>query len=369
MKHWDTEIFEYGLQNNRIVRITDVPNGLKCNCVCPNCKEKLVAVNNIKSKKLRPYFRHYSKISCEFKNYKETVVHYLAKEIIQKKGYIVIPKIEIQLSCYLSFYNTYIEKELENLPSINELPNYLIKKTTNYKLTIEKVELEKYEGQIKPDIIIVVNGKKLFIEIAYSHFVNEQKFRKIRENQLDVIEIDLSKLNKKSTENDIEKELYSSKSKIYWINNEKINEQLKQKITEAIEIRDFVWSNSKHIKTYANLTKVYNCPFQSKSSNKKHIEIKEECLFCDYYFDLMQVVNTDLEQYNFEKEELEYQGKDTTVLNEKYGKRINFKNGNLVCAGNLKNVIDKKITVANKGCKQCGGCDDFESAEPARGRP
>jgi hypothetical protein len=31
--------------------------------------------------------------------------------------------------------------------------------------------------------------------------------------------------------------------------------------------------------------------------------------------------------------------------------------------------ILKKKPVPNKGCKQCGGCDDFESAEPARGRP
>jgi hypothetical protein len=26
------------------------------------------------------------------------------------------------------------------------------------------------------------------------------------------------------------------------------------------------------------------------------------------------------------------------------------------------------MPAGNKGCKQCGGCDDFESAEPARGR-
>lgn len=350
MKHWNTEIFEYGLLDNRIVKITDVPNGLKCNCICPNCEEKLVAVNNIKSKKLRPYFRHYSKINCDFKIYKETVVHYLAKEIIQKKGYVTIPKIEINLSSYLNFYNTDIEKYLENLPNINQLPNFLIKESTNYKLMIDSILIEKYDGQLKPDIQIIMKEKKLLLEIAYSHFINEHKLKAIKEKKLDVIEIDLSKMNKTSKEYEIEKELYSQKAKIYWINNEKINEKLKQRINEAIEIRNFVWSNSQNIKTYANLTKVYNCPLKLKSSNKKHIEINEECLICDYYFDLMKDVNTDLEQYKLEKEELEYQGKDTSVLIEKFGKRIYFKNGFLICAGNLKNEIDKKITVANKGC-------------------
>jgi hypothetical protein len=42
-------------------------------------------------------------------------------------------------------------------------------------------------------------------------------------------------------------------------------------------------------------------------------------------------------------------------------------------AKNIKTLIKKdleiKITTGNKGCKQCGGCDDIESAEPARGRP
>ena len=32
MKHWDTEIFEYGLKDNRLAHAENVENGLKSNC-------------------------------------------------------------------------------------------------------------------------------------------------------------------------------------------------------------------------------------------------------------------------------------------------------------------------------------------------
>lgn len=36
----------FGLRDNRIILIKDIPvnqNGLKCNCVCPACKEPFIA--------------------------------------------------------------------------------------------------------------------------------------------------------------------------------------------------------------------------------------------------------------------------------------------------------------------------------------
>ena len=106
MKHWDTEIFEFGEKDNKIVHVTKVKNGLKSECVCPYCKEKLIAANKIKSKNLRPHFRHYSKINCDFKLYQETVIHSTAKDIIQEQGFISLPLIKYSYSRYLKNFIT-----------------------------------------------------------------------------------------------------------------------------------------------------------------------------------------------------------------------------------------------------------------------
>lgn len=43
--------------SNNLVYIDDVAKGLNCNCVCPECKEKLIAK---KGKERQPHFAHCS---------------------------------------------------------------------------------------------------------------------------------------------------------------------------------------------------------------------------------------------------------------------------------------------------------------------
>ncbi|MBQ5523446.1 MAG: hypothetical protein IIT86_11670 [Oscillospiraceae bacterium] len=53
----------YALQNGSIVNISDVESGLKCNCVCPACGERLVAK---KGNKMMHHFAHYSDANCAY---------------------------------------------------------------------------------------------------------------------------------------------------------------------------------------------------------------------------------------------------------------------------------------------------------------
>lgn len=77
----------HGLKDGKIVRVTNVANGLACNCICLDCKARLMAINN-EGNLQRPHFRHYSATNvkeisdCNASH--ETAIHYLAKDIIEK---------------------------------------------------------------------------------------------------------------------------------------------------------------------------------------------------------------------------------------------------------------------------------------------
>ena len=44
-------------RTGRMVYIDDVPNGLACNCICPNCKEQLLARHGMER---AHHFAHHS---------------------------------------------------------------------------------------------------------------------------------------------------------------------------------------------------------------------------------------------------------------------------------------------------------------------
>lgn len=67
--------------DGQLVSINDVKNGKECNCICPACKEPLIARNNGKYR--RPHFAHSSGRDCEAAH--ESMLHLLAKDSIQKK--------------------------------------------------------------------------------------------------------------------------------------------------------------------------------------------------------------------------------------------------------------------------------------------
>ena len=346
MKHWSSEIFEYGLKDEKLFHIKAVENGLKCNCICPSCGQFLIAVNNIKCNKLRPYFRHYINI-CNPKEYYETVVHYLAKQVIEEESYIPLPKFEFQFSSEMKSYLTNID--IETFTDIYNLPSCLVPKITSFDLFFKSIKVEKKRNQIIPDIQINYSEKTLLVEIAYTHKVDENKLRKIENDKLDIIEIDLSKLRKNSTKIEIKNSIYPKNYLTKWLNNEKLKNLLKKKMEFAITLRDFIWNNCNEFNTYSNLKKIYNCPIKNELTNNDFVLIEKDCKNCKFYLDIQKTTNYDKEHYNMEKDFLIENGEPTDFLAEKYGEKIYFENGKLSCGFNLKNDFENKITAANMG--------------------
>ena len=82
----------FGLRDNRIILIKDIPvnqNGLKCNCVCPACKEPFIAkMGNV----LVHHFAHSGK-GCDATRSYMTGLYMLLQEFLETKNPLYIPPV------------------------------------------------------------------------------------------------------------------------------------------------------------------------------------------------------------------------------------------------------------------------------------
>ena len=152
----------FGIKDEKLVDISEVPSGLDCGCICPSCGSKLVAR---KGDKRKHHFSHYKVRECE--GYLETVLHLAAKEILLNNREIVLP-----------IYNV-------------EDDNY----SNQRKYPYVRVFSERRVQDIVPDIILDFGDKNyLFVEIKVTHEVDDVKLEKLKRIGVSTLEIDLSLL-------------------------------------------------------------------------------------------------------------------------------------------------------------------------------
>lgn len=257
--------FQLGLRNSKIVHVTEVESGLKCNCYCPCCGGRFVAY---KGKVLRSHFKHQTESSCNYSF--ETSLHYLAKEIIQEKKYLDLPVLDWQIPAAPSSWF-----------SRDAIPPY---KTIKYqRVYFDKVEVEKWEDDFIPDVKCFVGNKQLLIEITVTHGIDDRKLEKIQSNDVPLLEINLSMLEHSINKRTLAKALYRKlpeSNHFKWIynpRNERIYSEQQQK---SNKISEFLKSNLKHIKLYGKNKEVYNCPLQQK--NKLPNKYADGCEYCIY---------------------------------------------------------------------------------------
>lgn len=155
---------KFGLYNGKYITADKVARGLSCNCICPECKGKLVAC---KGEVKTPYFSHYDLTECEGSDM--TALHKIAEERFQVGRSIVIPE--------LKYKNEIIEDKKIDL--------------------IQNVITEEYVEDVKPDVQIVVDSVIYLIEIMVTHKVDNVKRAKLHKIGYPVIEIYLDDLYKR----------------------------------------------------------------------------------------------------------------------------------------------------------------------------
>ena len=135
------DLIPYGMdgKTGRMRHVDEVPNGLNCGCICPNCRRQLVA----KQGAIRAhYFSHHAS-SCE------GWLHATAKRLLYER----------------------IQDELERSGSIPIVwpCECGISHSDNLLVKADAVELEKYiPGGIKPDITLYGEGEPVtLVEVVY----------------------------------------------------------------------------------------------------------------------------------------------------------------------------------------------------------
>ena len=187
-------------------------SGLKCNCVCPNCGERLQAKLPKTKEDFTPRFAHHNADTCDYAT--ETALHMKAKEIIEKAKQIVLPKV-------IADYNG-LFKEV----------------SPEREITFDRVVLERRVGNVIPDILAYKNDRPLMIEITITHGIDDIKFEKIEKLGISTLEIDLSDMDTNFDPEFLYNEIILSTKNKYWVYNlveEKEKEKLEEEYLKLLE--------------------------------------------------------------------------------------------------------------------------------------
>lgn len=150
--------------NGQLITIENAMRGLACNCTCACCGEPVVARKGL----IREHhFSHHSnKESCFI--HRESLLHLYAKEVIRNQLGLQLPPMP----------GTWPGSE---------------DKTSWWDF--EKVDEEVPQQGFQPDLVAHLrDGSQLFIEVAVTSFISEEKLDRIKSAGINTVEIDLSEL-------------------------------------------------------------------------------------------------------------------------------------------------------------------------------
>ena len=162
----------FGLRDGRLWFVGEVPAGLACGCVCPECGERLVARNkDFEGRKRIRHFQHAGTSTCP--GGVETAVHRMAKQVLAGADAVLLPR--------WASGDVVIEPE---------------------RLTVRtsRLEVPLLDGAARPDAVLqgvagTLEFGELCVEIRVHHAVDDAKRQLLASHGKDALEIDLSSLD------------------------------------------------------------------------------------------------------------------------------------------------------------------------------
>lgn len=238
----------YALKDGNIVSIDEVQSGKDCGCVCPACGDELIAR---KGEKRMHHFAHRSNEDCEY-GY-ESSLHLAAKDILSRSKKMVIPPV------YVEFPQSGKPKELISMER---------------EISIDDVELEKRFDDIILDIVVYSGDKYFFIEIYVTHPIDDEKLKKLKEKNISTIEIDLSKIKRDISVEELSDILLKTSPQKSW----------KYNAVSGKWYQRFVKASDKMPLTQRGLAlHVDGCPIGIRNwKGKNYANFVDDCTGCEY---------------------------------------------------------------------------------------
>lgn len=197
------------------------------------------------------HFAHRSSKNCEY-GY-ESSLHLAAKDILLHSEKMVIPPV------YVEFPQSNKPKEL-----VSE----------EMEISIDGVELEKHLDGIIPDIVVSSGEKCFFIEIYVTHPIDEEKLKKLKEQNISTIEIDLSKTGRDISVEELSNILLNRSSQKSW----KYNAVSDRWYQRFVNISDKMPLTQRGLAVHVD-----GCPIGIRSWNGKHYaNFIDDCTGCGY---------------------------------------------------------------------------------------
>ncbi len=152
-------------EQKQIVNVKQVERGLACMCFCFECDEPVVAR---KGEKNEHHFAHFNnKESCTI--HPESILHKFAKQVIMEEKYLTLPA----------------------------LPD---EQNDDKTWQFDHLVAEQSIGSIRPDLVATIDDEIMFIEVAVTSFIDQEKADFIRLLGVKTIEIDLREIIKRDME-------------------------------------------------------------------------------------------------------------------------------------------------------------------------
>lgn len=229
-------------KHGSIASIEEVENGAACACTCPSCSAPLIARQS-KTGKTIWHFAHAKGYGCS--GALETSLHLGVKRIIEEAGWLELP--ECKVVRYPDEFVEWLGKSAEvcHPPYSYRTPDLsLVRKrgpgeayAPARRVEFETVQLEKREGDIRPDIVATAGGRTLFVEVAVHHPVDRDKLARIRARGNATIEISIDPKKGSWTPDELRTFVLENARSKAWLFNPRLEANADQDYEDKAELR------------------------------------------------------------------------------------------------------------------------------------
>lgn len=164
----------FGERDGVLFSAYDVENGLRCNCICPGCRQPLNAANN--GEKVVPHFRHAQSNDCTT-GFREGVRRAAVALIAQHKQ-LLLPTF-LGMARFATASGRMLEEKVE-------LPPVAVTADSAERF----VELDGLRGHA----ILHLSGRQLIVRIKMSSRMEHERYRQLQALEHSSMEIDLQRL-------------------------------------------------------------------------------------------------------------------------------------------------------------------------------